>query len=180
MDTCAPPLVVPASKCYVDENHSRVSQQTRHSAKYSVRLRRPCSLSPHAIGCHLDGGKTTSIFYCDEISDKDYTCLLYSLLLKFLVCSQMQFLFVHFDGYFFFCFPVLLEILLIIQFTMKRRSDDPIGGAAPLPNAQLPTHGDMAREWRHTRLQMENANPGTIVANREVAKKVALRNSLTH
>ena len=34
----------------------------------------------------------------------------------------------------------------------------------------------MAREWRHPCLQMENANPGTVVSNREVAKKVAFIN----
>ena len=73
----------------------------------------------------------------------------------------------------FFFFPNYLFEFCLILLTMKRRSDDPIGGPLPLPRAQLPTHGDIAREWRFTRLEMQKAYPGTIVVNREVAKKVA-------
>ena len=54
---------------------------------------------------------------------------------------------------------------------MKHRSDDPISGPAPLPRTQLPTCRDMAHQWRQTRVDMQNAAPGTNVANREVAKK---------
>ena len=55
---------------------------------------------------------------------------------------------------------------------MKHRSDDPIGAAAPLPRNQLPTFGDIARQWRKTRETMEKATPGKRVCNREVAKQV--------
>ena len=55
---------------------------------------------------------------------------------------------------------------------MKHRSDDPIGAPAPLPKTQLPTYGDMARQWRKTRSDMQNAAPGTTVGNRAVAKTV--------
>ena len=111
------------------------------------------------------------------MNDKDYTFLLYfPTIPPFSRLLSMQFLLSQFVELFFLFFLVLLEILFKTGLPMKRRSDDPIGGAAPLPKEQLPTHVDMAREWRHTRLQMENANPGTVVANREVAKKVAFVN----
>ena len=60
-------------------------------------------------------------------------------------------------------------------FIMKHRSDDPIGGPAPLPRMQLPTYRDVARQWRQTRVDMQSAGPGVVV-NREVAKKVNLCN----
>ena len=55
---------------------------------------------------------------------------------------------------------------------MKHRSDDPIGAAAPLPERKLPTYGDIARQWRKTREDMQKATPGRRVANREIAKQV--------
>ena len=61
---------------------------------------------------------------------------------------------------------------------MKRRSDDPIGGPSPLPQTQLPTHRDVARQWRQSRADLQAANPGTAVSNRVVAKKVSMKREI--
>ena len=75
--------------------------------------------------------------------------LLYSTLLLFTLYS-------------FFC----------ISAAMKHRSDNPIGAAASLPQQQLPTYGDISRQWRQTKNDMEKATPGNRVAKREIAKTV--------
>ncbi len=54
----------------------------------------------------------------------------------------------------------------------KSRSNDSIGGAAPFSGSQLPTHGDMAMQWRQTRLELQQETPGRQVSNRHVAKTV--------
>ena len=61
---------------------------------------------------------------------------------------------------------------------MKHRSDNPIGAAAPLPQSKLPTYGDVARQWRQTRVDMLKATPGKHVSNREVAKQVCFEEDL--
>ena len=61
--------------------------------------------------------------------------------------------------------------LFLARFDIKHQSDDPIGAAAPLPQGKLPTYGDIARQWRKTREDMQKATPGRRVANGEIAKQ---------
>ena len=86
------------------------------------------------------------------------------LALSVLVCQFGHMLRKLFSFFHFFAFCSILR--------MKHRSDDPIGAPAPLPKRKLPTFADMARQWRQTRIDMQNAVPGTRVSNRAVAKTV--------
>ena len=54
----------------------------------------------------------------------------------------------------------------------KRRLNDLFGGAASFSGSQLPTYGDVGRQWRQSRLEMESANPGVKITNCQVAKQV--------
>ena len=68
-------------------------------------------------------------------------------------------IFFHFFLHAFFCI-------------MKSRSDDFIGAPASFSGAQLPTHGDVARQWRQSRIELQEEHPGSLISNRDVAKKV--------
>ena len=54
----------------------------------------------------------------------------------------------------------------------KRLSFDLFGAAATFSGSQLPTYHDVGRQWRQCRLEMESANPGKKILNRNVAKDV--------
>ena len=69
-------------------------------------------------------------------------------------------------------FQLSFAVSTSLFLTMKHRSDNPMGAAVPLNDTQLPTHGDVGRQWRQSRMQMESEHPGKQVANREVAKRV--------
>ena len=55
---------------------------------------------------------------------------------------------------------------------MKRRSNDLFGGPSDFSGGQLPTYGDVGRQWKACCLELESAQPGTKIKNREIAQDV--------
>ena len=55
---------------------------------------------------------------------------------------------------------------------MKRRSNDLFGGPAPFSGATLPTHEDVGKAWKQSRLDLQSAASGSKITNHEVAKHV--------
>ena len=53
-----------------------------------------------------------------------------------------------------------------------RRSEDLFGAPESLLGSQLPTFGDVGKQWRFTQQQLTNEQPGIRISNRDVARDV--------
>ena len=79
-------------------------------------------------------------------------------------------------------YPVLLTQFLslflffsfggLLNMKRKSRSGDLFGGATAFSGAKLPTHEDCGKQWRQCRLEMEAAQPGSKIQNRDIAREV--------
>ena len=74
---------------------------------------------------------------------------------------------------YFFCFLLLLFVNIAMM-QCARRTTDLFGAPEPFSGAKLPTFGEVGKQWRYSRQQIESKHPGRLAAKWDIAREVKL------